>query len=67
MTCGAQNLGRYLEDQGHGMTLQKNHVRPITSFLEVGFNNNFTEMITILNRRVACNIWVATLKVKVTA
>jgi hypothetical protein len=36
------------------MTLQQSHVRPKTSLLEVGFNNYFTEMITILNRLVAC-------------
>jgi len=41
-------------------------VRTITSLFEVGFLNYFTEMITILRRRVARNIWVATLKVKVT-
>jgi hypothetical protein len=65
--CHAQQLSRYVEGQGHSMTLQQNCVWPITSLLEVGFNNYFTEMITILNRLVACNIWVATLKVKVTA
>jgi hypothetical protein len=41
-------------------------VRPITLLFEVGFYIYFTEIITIL-RRVASNIWVATLKVKVTA
>jgi len=30
MTCRAQHLGRYLEVQGHSMTLQQNRVRPIT-------------------------------------
>jgi len=35
-TCRAQHLGRYLEGQGHSMTLQQNRVRPITSLLEVG-------------------------------
>jgi hypothetical protein len=40
---------------------------PITALFEVGFYNFFTKMITILRRRVARNIWVATLKVKVTA
>jgi len=64
-TCRVQHLGRYLEGQGHNMTLQQNCVRPITLLLEVGFQIFFTEMITILRRRVACNIWVATLKVKV--
>jgi hypothetical protein len=40
------------------MTLQQNRVRPITSLFEVGFffYNFFTEMITILRQRVACNI-----------
>jgi len=63
----AQNLGRYFEGQGHSMTLQQNRVRPITLLFEVGFRKYFTEMITILRRRVARNIWDATLKVKVTA
>jgi hypothetical protein len=54
--CHAQHLGRYLE--GHSMTWQQNHVRPITLLLEVGYNNYFTAMITILNQRVTCNIWV---------
>jgi len=65
--CRAQQLGRYLEGQGHSMTLQQNRVRPITSLFEVGLWKYFTEMITILRRRVAHNILVATLKVKVTA
>jgi len=30
MTWRAQNLGRYLEGQGHSMTLQQNRVWPIT-------------------------------------
>jgi hypothetical protein len=66
-TCRAQHLGRYVEGQGHSMTLQRNRFRPITSLFEDWFYNYFTEMITILRRRVARNIWVATLKVKVTA
>jgi hypothetical protein len=66
-TCGAQHLGRYLEGQSHSMTLQKNRVQAHYSLFEVGFYNYFTEMITILRRCVTCNIWVATLKVKVTA
>jgi len=28
--CCAQHLGHYIEGQGHSMTLQQNHVRPIT-------------------------------------
>jgi len=66
-TCRAQHLGRYLEGQGQSMTLQQNRVRSITLFFEVGFRNYFTEMITILRRRVARNIWITTMKVKVTA
>jgi len=42
-------------------------VRPKTSLFEVGFRNYFTEMTTMLRRRVARKIWVLTLKVKVTA
>ena len=61
------NLGRYLEGQGHSITLQQNRVRPITLLFEVGLQNYFTEMITIFRRRVARNIWAATVKVKVTA
>jgi len=30
-----QNLGRYLEDQGHSMTLEQNCVRPKTLLFEV--------------------------------
>jgi len=63
----AQHLGRYREGQGHSMTLKQNRVRPITLLFEVWFQNYFTEMIAILRRRVTRKIWVATLKVKVTA
>ena len=31
------HLGRYLEGQGHSMTLQQNLVQPITSLFEVDF------------------------------
>jgi len=65
--CGAQHLGRYLEGQGHSMTLQQNRVRPITLLFEVGFWNYFTKMITILRPHVACTNWVTFLTVKVTA
>jgi hypothetical protein len=41
MACRAQHLARYLEGQGHSMTLQQNHVRHITSLFEVGFYNYF--------------------------
>jgi len=43
-----QHLGRYLEGQGHSMTLQQKRVWPITLLFEVGFYNYLTEMITIL-------------------
>jgi len=66
-TCRAQHLGRYPEGQGHSMTFQRNCLRPITLLFEVEFYNYFTGMITILRQRVACNIWVATMKAKVTA
>jgi len=32
-----QHLGRYLEGQGHFMTLKQNRVRPIALLFEVGF------------------------------
>jgi hypothetical protein len=63
MMCRTQHLGRFLEGQGHSMTLQQNRVRHITSLFEVGFYNYFTEMITTMRYCVASNIWVATLKV----
>jgi len=55
-TCHAQHLGRYLEGHGHSMTLQQNRVRPITSLFEVRFRNYFTEMTTMLRRRVTRKI-----------
>jgi hypothetical protein len=58
--CRAQHLGRYLEGQGHSMTLQQNHVQSITSLFEVGFYNYFTEMITILRQRDMHNLWLQT-------
>jgi len=45
------------------MTLHQNCVWPITSLFKVGFYNYFTEIITILRRRVARNSLVATLKI----
>jgi len=65
--CRAQHLVHYLEGQGHSMTFQQNSFRPITLWFKVEFYNYFTGMITILRQHVACNIWVATLKPKVTA
>jgi len=44
-TCHVQHLGRYLEGQGHSMTLQQNRVRPMTLLFEARFQNSFTEMI----------------------
>jgi len=60
----AQYFGRYLEGQGHYMTLK---LRPIIVLFDIRYYNYFTKIITILRQRVARNIWVATLKVKVTA
>jgi len=37
--CREQHLGRYLEGQGHSMTLQQNRVRSITLLLDVRFYN----------------------------
>jgi hypothetical protein len=51
-----QHLGRYLEGQGYSMTLKQNRVLPITSLFEVGFYNYFTEIITMLKRRVAIDL-----------
>jgi len=42
-----QDLGRYLEGQGHSITLQQIRVRPIPLLFGVGFYNYFTEIITI--------------------
>jgi len=36
-----QDLGRYLEGQGHSMTLQQNRIRPITLLFEVWFYNYY--------------------------
>jgi len=46
--CREQDLGLFLEDQGHMMTFQQNRFRPITLLFEVGFYNYLTEMITLL-------------------
>ena len=35
--CHEQDLGRYLEGQGHSMTLQQKRLQPITLLFEVGF------------------------------
>jgi len=42
-TCRTQNLGPWLEGQGHSATLQQNRVRPITLLFEVGFQKYFTK------------------------
>jgi len=67
MTCRPQHFGRYLEGRGHSMTWQQNWVWPINWLFEVRFYNYYTEMITLLGWHVARNIWVATLKIMVTA
>ena len=46
--CRKQHLGRYLECQGHSMTLQQKPVWPKTLLFEVRFYKYLTEMITIL-------------------
>jgi hypothetical protein len=56
--CCAQHYSCYFESQGHSMTFLHNNVRPITLLFQVRFYNYFKEMITILRRRVADNIWV---------
>jgi len=49
----AQHLDPYLEGQGHWVILQHNHVRlSLLCYLKVFFKIYFTEMITILRRRV---------------
>jgi len=40
-TCREQDLGRFLEGQGHSMTLQQNCVRSITWLFKVWFYNSF--------------------------
>jgi len=67
MTYRTQHFGSYPEGQGHSMTFQQNSFKPITLWFEVKFYNYFTGMITVLRQLVECNIWVATLKAKVTA
>ena len=47
MTCRAHHLGRYLEGQGHSMTLQRNCVRPITLLFEVGFYSYFWQTTSL--------------------
>jgi len=55
-----EHLGRYIEGQGHIMTLQQKSVRPITLLFKVGFYNFLTEMITILRWGVTTlpNVWL---------
>jgi len=45
MTCRAIHLGRFLEGQGHSMTLQPIGLWPITLLFKVGFYNYLTERI----------------------
>jgi len=51
--CRAQHFCPYLKGQGQSATLQQNRVRPITLLFDVRCRKYFTEMITILRRRVA--------------
>ena len=65
MTCRAQHLGPYLESQGHSATLQPNRVRPIFVILnrisKISHRNDHH-----FETMCRAQIWVATLKVKVT-
>jgi len=75
LLCSPKNFGgaysrrlvRPSVSQSVSPSVRPIRVRPITLLFEVGFRNCFTEMTTMLRRRVAHNIWVPTMKVKVTA
>jgi len=54
MPCRKQHLGRYIEGQGHSMTLQQKRVWSITLLFEVGFYSYLTEMITIFIIEMIC-------------
>jgi len=43
--CSAHHLSRYLEGQGHSMTLTKNRVRPIISLFERIYENYFDKLL----------------------
>jgi len=45
MMCRPQHLGRFLEVQGHSMTLQPKRLWPITLLFKVGLYNYLTERI----------------------
>ena len=49
MMCRAQHLGRYLEGQGHSITLQLNRIRPLTSLFEVWFYNHLWQLTSLFN------------------
>jgi len=42
--CRAQHLDRYLEGQGHSMTLQQNRVRPVT-YLKSDFTKQIDKLL----------------------
>ena len=65
--CRAQHLGRYLEGQCDSMTLQQNRVWPITLLFEVSFLKLFHRDDHHIETPHRKQIWIATLKVKVTA
>ena len=53
MMCRVYNLGRYIDGQGHSMTLQQNRVRPINCYLKSDFktfqrNDHHIEMTKFL-------------------
>jgi len=46
MTCFAQHFGRYLEGQGHNMTLQQKRVRPITFLAHLSTKCSWWAIVT---------------------
>jgi len=54
-----QDLGRYLEGQGHSMTMQQNRVRPITCFflsliLKLFYRNDHHIEMTCRAQQLGC-------------
>jgi len=43
------HLGRYVEGQGHSMSLHQNHIWPITWLFAVRFNNCFWQTTSVFN------------------
>jgi len=58
-TCRVQNLGCYLEGQGHSMSLDQNRVRPITSLfgsqiLKIFYRNDRNIEMTCRAQHLSC-------------